>query len=598
MSTIRVLSDHLISQIAAGEVVERPSSVVKELLENALDADARSLEIDLEGGGSELVRVRDDGRGMSREDALLAFERHATSKIREFDDLQRIRSLGFRGAALASIAAVARVELRTAVTEGDGHRIAVAASRIEREEPTAHSSGTTLEVRSLFFNVPARREFLKSAQTELRRSLEVVQGYALARPDVRFRLTHGDRVLLDLPPAEPGLEGARSRISGVFGGTLGEHLVEIQGAGQPNERIWGFVGDPSTTRGRRRFVYINGRLVRDRGILAIFYRSVRNEWKRDDFPALFLFVDLASEDVDVNVHPQKAEVRFRDGRLLGRVEMALREALARGRGEEITVFEPMGERPRGRLVWEGSGQWGREGDVSMSTPVGEVGEDLGGQRSHLPGISYTPAAARPVPLSGKHAGETPFRLLGQYKGTILILEGPDGLYLVDQHVAHERVLYERIRAQLESDEPQVQQLLTPMILETSAEEAVALGDLAPTLEVLGFHLSAMSGNVIAVSAAPAGLRSRDVENMLLDLAKAPGHDSDEVDSMRSRILEVWAANSSCRAAVKMHHPLGPEEMTSLMSELFECDQPYACPHGRPIVLRMTDFELEKRFERR
>ena len=596
MPRIRVLTDHLISQIAAGEVVERPASVVKELVENSLDAGARSIAIDLVGGGAELIRVRDDGAGMDREDALLAFDRHATSKIRAFEDLQEVASLGFRGEALASIAAVSRVELRSAEREGEGHRVVVAASRIEREEPVAHGRGTSLEVRSLFFNVPARREFLKTTATELRRAVEVVQGYALARPEVRFRLTHEERELLELPSTGAGVEGARARIAAVFGTSLADHLLEIVGSETSEERIWGFVGDATTTRGRRRFVFINGRLVRDRGILAVFYRAVRNEWKRDDVPALFLFVDMPASEVDVNVHPQKAEVRFRDDRLLGRINRALRDALARGRAEEDASFAPLAGRPPGALAWEGAGRL--DGETSMAPIAGAEVAEGETASARLAGVRYAPAASRPVPLSGRRGESTPFRLLGQYKGTVLILEGPDGLYLVDQHVAHERVLYERIKRQLEAGDPEAQQLLTPMLLEISSEEAVTLENLAPALAQLGFDVKSMSGNVIAVTALPAGLGTGEGEEMLLDLARGPGAGAQEVEAVRERMLESWAAHRSCRAAVKMHHPLNPEEMARLMSELFACAQPYACPHGRPTMLRMTDLELEKRFERR
>src|SRR3954467_427694 len=291
MSRIHLLPDPLVSQIAAGEVVERPASVVKELVENALDAGAGLIEIQLEGGGKARIAIGDDGSGMGRDDALLAFDRHATSKIASFDDLERVATLGFRGEALASIASVARVEMTTAEQPGEGHRVVIEGGRVRVAEPFARPRGTTIDVRSLFFNVPARRKFLKAPQTELRRCVEVVQGYALARPDVRFQVFHEGRELLDALPAPGTAAGARERIAQIFGATFAGQLAEIpEEPGELAEAIRGFVGTPETARGRRYFVYVNRRLVRDRAVMANFYRAVRDEWKGEDFPALFLFL--------------------------------------------------------------------------------------------------------------------------------------------------------------------------------------------------------------------------------------------------------------------------------------------------------------------
>ena len=324
MPSIRILSDRLVSQIAAGEVVERPASVVKELVENALDAGATGLEIDLVRGGAASIRVADDGRGMDRDDALLAFDRHATSKIGSFEDLERVGTLGFRGEALASIAAVAKVELSSAEAPGAGTRVRIEGGRVVAVEPAARARGTTIEVASLFWNVPARRKFLKTRATELRRSMEVVEGYALARPDVAWSVRHEGRALLEAPgvTAEAGGSGPAAsaalgeRIAQLFGTALAAELAPI---GANGAEIGGFVGSPATARGRRSYVFVNRRLVRDRALLAAFYRSVREEWRSDEFPSLFLFLELAPDRVDVNVHPQKAEVRFRDPKFPDRV---------------------------------------------------------------------------------------------------------------------------------------------------------------------------------------------------------------------------------------------------------------------------------------
>jgi len=634
MPRIHLLSDHLVSQIAAGEVVERPASVVKELVENALDAGATELEVELESGGKRRIRVVDDGAGMGRDDALLAFDRHATSKIGSFEDLERVGTLGFRGEALASIAAVARVELLTAEEPGEGQRVKIEGGRVRVAEPAARPRGTSIEVASLFFNVPARRKFLKSPATELRRSVEVVQGYALARPDVRFTLRHEGKTLLEALPAEPDPEGLRRRIEQLFGAGLSRELVEIpRRARDGGEVLWGLVGTPATTRGRRLFVFVNRRLLRDRAILATFYRSVRDLWKRDDYPALFLFLDVPPEEVDVNVHPQKAEVRFRDPRLVDRVGEALRAALDRARGEEEAPLRQPEGAPPAPLAWQGLGgrgwergeQQGGEGWTvrypaghapgSGGEAAGEVAEGaappIGYPAGHGPRFApgsgsgplaratYAPLPERStVPLSGRSGETRPFRLLGQYKGTLILLEGPDGLYLIDQHVAHERILFERLRRSLAREGTPSQRLVTPPLLELSKAEAMRLLEVAPTLEEHGFGVAELSGGSVALTAVPAVLDAERAERLLLQLAQSSGDEGDDAEALARRLLDGLAADLSCKAAVKMHHPLSADEMEALVAELFAAENPYACPHGRPVVLKMGDADLERRFGRR
>ncbi|HEV2854357.1 MAG TPA: DNA mismatch repair endonuclease MutL [Thermoanaerobaculia bacterium] len=597
MSRIHLLPDHLVSQIAAGEVVERPASVVKELVENSLDAGAAHLEIRLESGGKARIEVVDDGSGMGRDDALLAFDRHATSKIASFDDLERVATLGFRGEALATIAAVARVELTTAEQPGDGHRVVIEGGRVRVAEPFARPRGTTLDVRSLFFNVPARRKFLKAPETELRRCLEVVQGYALACPDVRFQVFHEGRELLDALSAA-GETGPRERIGQIFGPELARQLAEIPEVGQGEEEsIWGFVGTPKTARGRRQFVYVNRRLIRDRAVLATFYRAVREEWRSEDFPALFLFLDVPPEDVDVNVHPQKAEVRFRDPGLLDRIYDALRRTLERARGEEAAPLRPPSSEPYVPFAWQGLGE---NRPPVASEPPREVPAviELPVTPTRFATPSYTPVERPIVPLSGRSGEARPFRLLGQYKGTLILLEGPDGLYLIDQHVAHERILYERLRRALAAERSPVQHLLTPVLLDLAPAERLRLLELAPSLEEHGFGVTALSGNTLALTSVPAVLSSDGAESLLRRLAADSSDGTRGAADLSREILESLAASMACKAAVKMHHPLSAPEMEALVAELFTAEQPYACPHGRPIVLQMTDSDLERRFGRR
>ncbi len=593
MPKIQILGDRLVSQIAAGEVVERPASIVKELIENALDAGARSVRIDVEAGGKRRVRIVDDGVGMDSEDALLAFDRHATSKIASFDDLQGVSTLGFRGEALASIASVSRVALTTSTGEDSGHQVRIDGGQVRGVEPAAHPRGTTIDVRSLFFNVPARRKFLKTPRTELRRCLEVVQGYALAQPEVGFTLRHEGRLLLEAMPGGQGTEGAKERISEIFGGPLGKRLQEISYADNQGRSVWGFVGDPSTTKGRRYFTFVNRRLIRDRAIMATFYRSVREEWRSDDFPALFLFLDIPPESVDVNVHPQKTEVRFRDSALLDRVSGALRSALAKSLGERPAPLRQPEDRPSVPFVWQGLGD-----RTSQYEGAGERQSWLGESADRVSDVAYRPVEPRSVPLSGRSGVQRPFRLLGQYKGSLILLEGPDGLYIVDQHVAHERILYERLQRTLRAESVASQNFVEPMILELGPAEALHLVGMTDELEACGFSISEMSGNSVALRGAPAKLAPEEAQDLILALASEQKEGEGQAAALKDRLLDILAANLSCRAAIKIHHPLSADKMEALVAELFEAEQPYVCPHGRPTVLQMTDFDLEKRFGRR
>jgi len=593
MHKIHILEDRLISQIAAGEVVERPASVVKELLENALDAGATTIRVELEDGGKQRIGVLDDGTGMESEDSLLAFDRHATSKIDTFDDLLRVGTLGFRGEALSSIAAVSRVELKTAAEQGNGYRVQIEGGRILSSEPVSHPRGTSLEVVSLFFNVPARRQFLKSSRTELRRITEVVQGYALTRPEVGFSLRHEGRLLLETTPGPPGVRGARERIAEIFGGKLADSLVEINPAGIGEELIWGFVGDTTTVRGRRYFTFVNRRLLRDRALMATFYRAVREEWKSEEFPAVFLFLDLPSESVDVNVHPQKSEVRFRDHGVLERLSVALRGALRQAFGEAAAPLRQPLSAPSVPFVWQGLG-----GSESESSQLRERGYWGAGRVSgHMADAVYSPSTPRSVPLSGRSAEPRRLRLLGQYKGSLILLEGPEGLFLIDQHAAHERILYERLRRATIGEKVAIQALVEPLILELGASESMRMTELQPHLAECGFSLTELSGNSWALREAPAMLSPDEAQGLLLALSTDDESSAVDVD-VRERLLHALSASLSCRSAIKIHHPLTPDKMEALVQELFEAEQPYACPHGRPVVLEMTDRDLERRFGRR
>jgi DNA mismatch repair protein MutL len=600
---IHRLPERLISQIAAGEVVERPASVVKEAVENALDAGARRIEVALEQGGAELISIADDGCGLEREDLALAFERHATSKIARIEDLEAVATLGFRGEALASIAAVARVEATSAHAHGEAHRIRVEGGRVVSSEPATGPRGTRLIVRSLFFNVPARRKFLKTAATEQRRCLEVLQGYALARPDVAWVASAGERELLRADAAAASPAGRLERIAQLFGAELAANLEPIEGS----RVAAGFVGNRRTVRGRRTFVYVNGRLVRDRALLGIFYRAVRDAWHSEEVPGLFLFVELPPDEVDVNVHPQKAEVRFREPRRLGEVARSLQEALARARGEGAAplsdVSAGVAALPRAWQVapWEAGAASVYPGGSSAggSAAVAEAPALAG----RLAEIVLAPPAPAAVPLS-RGAESRSLRVLGQYKGSLILLEGPSALYLVDQHAAHERVLYERFRRALRSRAASSQRLLEPLVLELAPAEAAAVQDAATELEPMGFELLPVARRGVGVLAMPAFVTAAEGAAVLQALA-ARLSDHDDLADPRARaeaigreLLESVAAAQACRTAVRIHRPLTMVEMQAVIGELFDAAEPYACPHGRPTILEMTDADLESRFGRR
>ena len=625
---LRRLADTLISKIAAGEVVERPSSVVKELVENALDAGASRIEIDLVNGGNDRIAVGDDGGGIAAGDVLLALERHATSKIGSFEDLLQVGTLGFRGEALSSIAAVSRCELQTARAAGDGHRVLVEGGEVTIDEPVAHPRGTTVTVESLFYNVPARRKFLKRAPTELRQATMVVQGYALARPDVTFVMGHSlvsgaaRREVLRVQATEPDSAGRLERIGQLFGGDLEHHLALLpKASGQHG--IDGFIGDEETARGRRQFVFVNGRLLRDRAVLAIYYKAVKDLLKGGPAPALFLFLDVPPESVDVNVHPQKAEVRFRDPALLGRIGSALRRGLELSKGEETAPLQEVGG-PVAPPAWTGAGQvreaggpvaWARSGEVgdggrreddpAPKAPdwADELAIRYGGARAGPAGklaeVAYRPEPTKPVPLSGR--GRDSLRLIGQYKGTMILLEGPESLLVVDQHVAHERILYERFRRSLGEQKSASQTLLVPRVLELSAAENAALAECAAGLERCGYSVSSLSGGSAAITAIPAALPDAEAESLVLRIAtRVAGGDElpSEAEALAEYLLTQLAASRACRAAVKMHQALSAEKMEGLIAELFACEHPYTCPHGRPVVLELRDRDLERRFKRR
>ncbi len=546
---IAVLAPQVADQIAAGEVVERPASVVKELVENALDAGARAIRVEIEDGGKSLIRVSDDGEGMARADAELALSRHATSKIREAADLIGVGTFGFRGEALPAIASVSRFELETSPDGATGTRLRLVGGKREGVDDAVRQRGTTLTVRALFFNTPARRKFLRAQATETRAVVEAVTLLALTRPETAFTLSSDERTLIDVRPAGSAIE----RVSALWGGQLADTLLPIAHREGPLE-VRGFAQRPAQAKpaGRKGYVFVRGRPIRDPFILRAAEAGYRSTLAPDDRPSLILFLDLPGDAVDVNVHPSKLEVRFRDKFFVEKVvEEAVRGALG-----PLTAAAPLGA-----------------GDSGLGTRVtwsdGSVPQDL----------FADPLAPSPEP-------RTPPLL--QVFDTYILFQSDSGVAIVDQHSAHERVLYERVMRQLTGDGAPAQRLLLPLTLDFSGAELEAIEAHRELLRRVGFEVEPFSGRSVVVHTAPNPARC--LQELVADLAGG------RFGGLANR-LERFAATFACRAAIKAGQRLGVEEMRELVLRLLSATLPAHDVHGRPTVVQLPRGELERRFGR-
>jgi len=595
VTRIRILPDRLVNRIAAGEVVERPASVVKELVENSLDAGATRIGVELAGGGRSLVRVTDDGCGMDADDALLALERHATSKIAAAEDLERIATLGFRGEAIPSIAAVSRFEMVTCTDPGQGGvRVAVEGGRILGVDGAARPRGTTMTVRDLFFNVPARRKFLRAPETELRHAQEIVQAAALARPDVAFSLAHGGRVLFDAAPAADAADRLRAldpRRAGRgvtrFDERSGRVVVRGLLAGGAGS------GRPVLT------LLVNGRPVRDRLLVGAVLRVLREAGPGLGGGRVVIFLEVPPEEVDVNVHPAKAEVRFaRAGQVFAAVERALRRGVAASHGEVgVRRIEPVDgvREPERTGAWLAAGT-GWAAPELFEHPVYGAAEGSPGRP-----VATPPVAAAGAGRSGARPGapDTPFgRLLGQYRSSFIVLEDAEGLVIVDQHVAHERVLYDRIRRRLAGKRAPSQGLLEPVLVEVGEDRAPAVARMAPLLERVGVEADLFAPGTVRLSALPPELDPEEAAGLVREVLERATALDGVPERAAEELEEALAASLSCRAAIKVNHPLSSEEQRALLADLAASSDPYRCPHGRPIMLRLGEDEIERRLGRR
>jgi len=693
MSRIRILPEAVANRIAAGEVVERPASVVKELLENALDAGANTIRVEVESGGKRMIRVIDDGHGMTHDDALLAFERHATSKLKSADDLMSIATLGFRGEAMPTIAAVSRLLLETRdAAEPEGVSVEFAAGKLVKVKSAGLPAGTTVSVADLFYSVPARRKFLKSETTELGHIASLVTHYALANPGKQFVLTTPTQQIIDCPP----VERLADRIYQLFGKQSLDELVEIPTASaafraaitepelEPNEEsarisVYGFTSRPEIQRPNRNgiYVFVNRRLVRDRLILHAIHEAYRNILPGNVFPATLLFLEMPYDEVDVNVHPAKIEVRFRRSQFvhdftrdsIRQVLMNARAvpsfAAAAGAGASTTssngafgmnpvtaatqtspnpdsngdasqsqdgapqnaaaapsVTIPHANIPQLEGVGIGSGVGSDGGFELTGAPLRPVAQRFSFDSASTFGAALDPAplvAPASLPASSPRDGnatnwaanfstatDAPGRLphpdeiadlkpLGQVSASFIIAVNAEGLWIVDQHVAHERILFEQHLEARRAGKVESQRMLMPMILELAPRQLVIYEKIADELTANGFEVEPMGPRSVAIQAIPAGVTGNDAEKLLTEILDGIERENAaiSIETLQAKI----AASTACHAAIKVNMPLDQTKMEWLLATLAKTDCPMSCPHGRPVVLRYSVKEIERAFHR-
>ena len=656
MNKIRVLPDTLANQIAAGEVVERPASVIKELVENSIDAGAKRISVEIELGGRRLMRVSDDGEGMLRDDAILAFERHATSKIRNLEDLAAIGTLGFRGDALASIASVAKVELVTKVeSELAATKVVIEGGRLLDVKDAPRDTGTTISVRDLFFNTPARRKFMRSEATENYHLANIVTHYALAHPEVAFLLTSNGREVLRVSPARE----LRERAFQIFGGGLLDSLLPVSGGREYVAKVRGFISAPRERRTNKdsQFFFVNHRFVRDKTIAGGLLEGYRSVLPHGVYPVAFLFLDVPLEEIDVNVHPAKTEVRFRRNEAVKDViAEAIREALAkagivaeRETIDEVIVagarpfpgtnlpdvaieqpkmeFLPSEPRPRFEPPAQAAVpptvpyaiEPAAQGDATFPAETvdenglpnfaevfersaaakAEVGEaetrdaptslEIGYEV--LPPVNSAERLVRSAEVESVSGNR--IRPIGQLHDSFIIAVDDEGLLLIDQHVAHERILFDKFRRKETERGIESQNLLLPETFDLTPAQSQAFQIVEDELASVGFGVMRLSGRTVAIKSIPTDLPPSEARNLFAEIL-----DNIELDkrgSGKTTLRDDIAASLACKAAVKINMPLTPEKMAWMIDRLLTTSSPTTCPHGRPVILRLTIKDIERGF---
>jgi len=652
MNKIRILPDNLANQIAAGEVVERPASVIKELVENAIDAGATRVNVDIELGGRRLMRVSDDGEGMVRDDAILSFERHATSKIGSLEDLARIVTLGFRGEALASIASVSKVELTTK-TEADTEatKVIVEGGRLIDVKDAARDRGTTISVRDLFYNTPARRKFMRSEATENYHLTAIVTHYALAHPEIAFTMTNNGREVLRASKAVD----LRERSFQIFGANVLESLIPVEGGREYVARITGFVSAPRERRTNRdsQYFFVNRRFVRDKIVAAGLSEGFRSILPHGVYPVALLFLDIPVEEIDVNVHPAKTEVRFRRGEAVKDViAEAVRNSLANagvvseldvrtesaaavsaGASSELATPDEIAEQSVIEFHRENL-EAGLPQAVEVELPVNEmkyaaaanepatvltdvieildisssdferVAEDradasqldpllVRADQGTLPPVDSAARFARSVEV--EQVSSSKIQPLGQLHESFIIAVDDEGLLLIDQHVAHERILFDKFRKSETDRAIESQNLLLPETIDLTPAQSEAFRLIEDDLESLGFGLMRLSGRTVAIKSVPTDLPPSEARNLFAEILDTI--EAEKRGGAKTTLRDDIAASLACRAAVKINMKLTPEKMRWLIDRLLLTTSPTTCPHGRPVILRLSMRDIERGFHR-
>lgn len=656
MNVIKILPDNLANQIAAGEVVERPASVIKELVENSLDASAKRIQIEVEIGGRRLMRVSDDGVGMVRDDAILAFERHATSKISELKDLGSIETLGFRGEALASIASVAKIELITKVFDGEAAtKVLIEGGRLIDVKETARPTGTSVTARELFFNTPARRKFMRSQATENYHITSTVQHYALANPQIAFTLTNNGRETIRVSPAKD----LRERAYQLFGAEVVESLIPVKGGREFIANVSGFISAPRERRTTRdsQYFFINGRFVKDKTIATGLAEGFRSVLPHGFYPIAFLFLDAPFEEIDVNVHPAKIEVRFRRGQ-------AVKDVVADAVGESLkaagilkkkinqigaplyshktdnvsNVETSKKVKPESRRT-ENSGS--KQQNIDFEIPVtskdfeslainrikdNKIGtqkqkEDLG-KDYEIENLKMQPQTNKEpktntnaqTQTAGYHAlppvdsadtiskiievdeiSAAQIRPVAQLHNSFIIAVDNEGLLLIDQHVAHERILFDKFRQKEDDRKIELQNLLVPETVDLSPSQSVVFEEIEQELKKLGFGLLKLSGRTVAIKFMPTDLPVSEARNLFLDILNTV--EKQKSSNPKATLRDRIAASMACKASVKINMTLTLEKMNWMINSLLTTSSPTTCPHGRPIILRLTVKDIKRKFHR-
>jgi DNA mismatch repair protein MutL len=574
MNTIRILPETLASQIAAGEVVDRPASVIRELTDNSIDAGADRIVVTIESGGKRCIRISDNGLGMSRDDLLLCVERHATSKIRTASDLLNVRSLGFRGEALPSIAAVSRMQITT-LPQGrlTGHRLRISGGKLLAIEETGAPSGTTVEVRDLFFNIPARRKFLRAVRTETDHIVDILSRIAMPFPKIAFRLNDGPRNIIHLPASED----ARARLSGLMGRkTAVAMMTGEERDGDLSITVYAAPPDFARSRGDRLYVYVNGRNIRDRFATKAILEGYGRRLMKGQYPQAVVFVDIDPLEIDVNVHPTKQEIRFRNA---SKVFQAIVSAVEKGLGRSPQPFSRQGSMDRAIPFQRGS-------STAVSEPLWE----------YSPGIGIEEVPARPGPAESSpdpsmvRAGP---RIIGQLGHTYILCETSNGLMIVDQHAAHERIVYEHLKKSLAAERIEMQTLLIPHELELSTKETRIMLEKGEALRRFGLDFNHFGGNTFLLTAVPALLNHVDWPSFVSELIPELAEGVPDEGALFDACIMLMACHGAIRAGQRLNH----DEMERLLTELGEMDLPTNCPHGRPAFRQITYHEMEKMFKR-